>query len=68
MVGYTTLERVQERMKYRSIPNTHFSPSVICLGTALFGTDVDEASAFELLDTFFEGDGNFLDTAHRRER
>lgn len=46
------------------IPHTQLSPSVICLGTALFGSDVDESLAYELLDTFFEKDGNFLDTAH----
>src|SRR5947209_8447254 len=51
-------------MQYKRIPNTSLSPSTICLGTALFGTDVDEVTAFELLDTFFEHGGTFLDTAH----
>ena len=51
-------------MKYRNIPYTELSPSVLCLGTALFGTDVDEAASFALLDTFFEHGGTFLDTAH----
>ena len=51
-------------MNYRSIPHTQLSPSVLCLGTALFGTDVDETTAFALLDFFFERGGNFLDTAH----
>ena len=50
-------------MKYRRIPHTQLSPSLICLGTASFGTDLDEVSAFELLDMFFERGGNFLDTA-----
>lgn len=51
-------------MQYKPIPNTQLSPSTICLGTALFGTDVDEATAFSLLDTFFEHGGTFLDSAH----
>ena len=51
-------------MKYRRIAHTHLFPSVICLGTAMFGTALDELSSFELLDTFCEEGGNFLDTAH----
>jgi aryl-alcohol dehydrogenase-like predicted oxidoreductase len=51
-------------MKYRGIAHTPFSPSVICLGTGPFGTALDEVSSFELLDTFYEKGGNFLDTAH----
>ncbi len=51
-------------MQYKCIPNTHLSPSTICLGIALFGTDVDEVTSFGILDTFFEHGGTFLDTAH----
>ena len=51
-------------MKYRDIAHTDLSPSLICLGTASFGTALDEVSSFELLDLFFERGGNFLDTAH----
>lgn len=51
-------------MKYRNIPHTDLYPSVICLGTALFGTSLDISTAFRLLDTFVEHGGNFIDTAH----
>ena len=51
-------------MRYRNLPGTDRSASVIVLGCAWFGTDIPEASAFELLDTFRELGGNFLDTAH----
>lgn len=51
-------------MQYQNIPHTYLSPSKICLGTALFGTVVDEATSFSILDTFFEHGGTFLDTAH----
>ncbi len=51
-------------MRYRAIPQTDLSPSVVCLGTAPFGTGIDEVTAHTLLDTFFEHGGNFLDTAH----
>jgi aryl-alcohol dehydrogenase-like predicted oxidoreductase len=51
-------------MRYRGIAHTDLFPSVICLGTASFGTALTEVSSFELLDTFCEKGGNFLDTAH----
>ena len=51
-------------MKYQSIPQTELHPSVLCLGTASFGTAVESSTAFRLLDTFFERGGTFLDTAH----
>lgn len=51
-------------MQYKRIPHTHLVPSTICLGSALFGTDVDDVTAFGILDTFFEHGGTFLDTAH----
>ncbi len=50
-------------MRYINIPNTQLSPSTICLGTAPFGTDLDEDGSFELMDTFLEHGGAFLDTA-----
>jgi aryl-alcohol dehydrogenase-like predicted oxidoreductase len=59
-----TEERTQSFMQYKRIPHTHLSPSTICLGTALFGTDVDDVTSFGILDTFFEHGGTFLDTAH----
>lgn len=51
-------------MKYKHIPNTDLDPSVICLGTVSFGTSLDTSTAFQLLDTFVEHGGNFIDTAH----
>jgi aryl-alcohol dehydrogenase-like predicted oxidoreductase len=51
-------------MKYQSIPQTDLHPSVLCLGTASFGTAVESSTAFRLLDTFFTQGGTFLDTAH----
>lgn len=38
--------------------------SSLCLGTLPFGTTVDPHTAFELLDRFLEGGGNFLDSAN----
>jgi aryl-alcohol dehydrogenase-like predicted oxidoreductase len=51
-------------VKYKHIPRTDLYPSVICLGTVSFGTTLDISNAFQLLDTFFECGGNFIDTAH----
>src|SRR4051794_7548084 len=50
-------------MKYRNISNTDLNPSVLCLGGGPFGSDLDEQVSFSLLDAFFEGGGNFIDTA-----
>ncbi|MGC9348316.1 MAG: aldo/keto reductase [Anaerolineae bacterium] len=51
-------------MDHKTIPNTDLDVSVICLGTSEFGTAVDKARAFRLLDAFVEQGGNFLDTAN----
>jgi len=51
-------------MKYRALPGTGTSVSNLALGTMGFGTETDEADAFEILDRFLEADGNFLDTAN----
>jgi aryl-alcohol dehydrogenase-like predicted oxidoreductase len=51
-------------VKFKNIPNTDLRPSVICLGTVSFGTSLDTSAAFQLLDTFVEHGGNFIDTAH----
>jgi len=51
-------------VKYKNIPHTDLHPSVICLGTASFGTSLDTSTAFQLLDIFVEHGGNFIDTAH----
>ena len=39
------------------------TPSVLCLGTALFGSTIGRDDAFALLDFFLEAGGNFLDSA-----
>jgi aryl-alcohol dehydrogenase-like predicted oxidoreductase len=50
-------------MKYNTIKNTDLRPSVITLGTASFGTGTEEALAYQLLDTYVEKGGTFIDTA-----
>jgi aryl-alcohol dehydrogenase-like predicted oxidoreductase len=52
-------------MRYRTIGLS--SPrrvSVLSLGTMLFGTKVDEATSFAILDRYVEAGGTFLDTAN----
>ena len=39
------------------------SPSFLCLGTATYGADPDEATSFALLDSYVELGGNVIDTA-----
>ena len=51
-------------MIYRSIPSLKNSASAICLGTAQFGSQLDEKTSFTLLDRYVEMGGNFLDSAH----
>ncbi|MEO6873572.1 MAG: aldo/keto reductase [Opitutaceae bacterium] len=43
----------------------NFRTSAICLGTMYFGTKIDEATAFSLLDFYAGAGGNFLDTANK---
>jgi aryl-alcohol dehydrogenase-like predicted oxidoreductase len=50
-------------VKYRAIPHIDLHPSVLCLGTGAFGSDLAASTAFQLLDTYFEHGGNFIDTA-----
>ena len=50
-------------MRYQNITNTDLNPSVICLGGDSLGISRDEATSFAMLDAFFEGGGNFIDTA-----
>lgn len=38
--------------------------SALCLGTMFFGTLVDEAAAFAVLDRFIDAGGTFIDTAN----
>lgn len=53
-------------MRYRTIGSdepTRREVSVLCLGTMLFGTVIDEATSFAILDRFVEAGGTFIDTA-----
>jgi aryl-alcohol dehydrogenase-like predicted oxidoreductase len=47
-----------------NIPNTSLAVSPICLGTSQMGTALDYDAACQILDTFVEHGGSFLDTAH----
>ncbi len=51
-------------MRCRSLKSIVRAASVICLGTADYGSGVSEQAACRLLDRFVELGGNFLDTAH----
>ena len=51
-------------MKIINLHGTSLAVSSICLGTANFGSGVDEAQAFAILDAFMEAGGTFLDTAN----
>ncbi len=46
------------------LPNTDLHVSSLCLGTGDFGSGLDQAASFQLLDEFVEGGGNFIDTAN----
>jgi aryl-alcohol dehydrogenase-like predicted oxidoreductase len=50
-------------MRQRQI-GAAFSASELCLGTMYFGTTVDEATSFAILDRFAEAGGTFIDTAN----
>ncbi|MER5833631.1 aldo/keto reductase [Streptomyces sp. NPDC002130] len=54
-------------MKYRvigSTPETRREVSVLSLGAMTFGTTVDEATSFAILDRFVEAGGTFIDTSN----
>jgi aryl-alcohol dehydrogenase-like predicted oxidoreductase len=53
-------------MKYRTIgadPKTRREVSVLSLGTMRFGTAIDEATSFAILDRYVEVGGTFIDTS-----
>ena len=50
-------------MKTRLVPRTNLNASVLCLGTAEFGSAVDESSSEKVLETYLDAGGNVLDTA-----
>lgn len=46
-----------------TLANTDLQVSQLCYGTNMLGTAIDQGQANEILDTFVELGGNFLDTA-----
>jgi aryl-alcohol dehydrogenase-like predicted oxidoreductase len=50
-------------MKIRNIPHTDLNASVLCLGTAEFGSGVEDSTATALVNRYIEAGGNVLDTA-----
>jgi aryl-alcohol dehydrogenase-like predicted oxidoreductase len=45
------------------LPGSPHTPSRIVLGSVYFGTEVSRAASFAVMDAYFEGGGNFIDTA-----
>ncbi|RCW64231.1 aldo/keto reductase [Saliterribacillus persicus] len=45
------------------LQNTELHVSSFCLGTAQYGTSISEAEAVEQLNTFYDQNGNFIDSA-----
>lgn len=50
-------------MRTVEIPGTTLAPSTLCFGTAEFGSTIDRAAAFALMDAYVAAGGNFIDTA-----
>ena len=50
-------------MRTRTIPHTDLAASELCLGTAEFGSAVDESASEKILETYLDAGGNVLDTA-----
>lgn len=50
-------------MRYRHLQRTDLDVSAISLGCAEFGGGTAESDAFDLLDRYVDGGGNFIDTA-----
>ncbi len=48
----------------KSVLGTDVQPCRICLGSALFGSEIPKDRTFALLDAYVEAGGNFIDTAH----
>ncbi len=51
-------------MNYFTLPRITRPLSVLCLGTANYGSAYSRDQSFALLDAFAEAGGSFLDTAH----
>jgi aryl-alcohol dehydrogenase-like predicted oxidoreductase len=48
----------------KSLFGTDVEPSRICLGSAVFGSEISRDRTFALLDAYVGAGGNFVDTAH----
>ncbi|MBN2149450.1 MAG: aldo/keto reductase [Anaerolineales bacterium] len=51
-------------MKTRPLGETGIEVSVMCLGTAYFGSKTDKATSYALLDQYLDAGGRFLDSAN----
>ena len=51
-------------MKTLSLGSEGPEVSAVCLGSAYFGTRIPKETAFEILDTYYEEGGRFIDTAN----
>ena len=54
---------IKPPMKTRLIPRTNLTASVLWLGTAEFGSAVDDSTAERIIETYLDAGGNVLDTA-----
>lgn len=50
-------------MEKRNLGRSELKVTPLCLGGNVFGWTADEATSFDILDTYLEGGGNFVDTA-----
>jgi aryl-alcohol dehydrogenase-like predicted oxidoreductase len=50
-------------MKRRIVPGTDLNASILCLGTADFGSAVDDSRSRAILDRYIDQGGNVIDTA-----
>lgn len=50
-------------MRYSTIPGIDKKASIICLGTAEFCGTTPESVSRDVMDAYFQGGGNFIDTA-----
>ena len=51
-------------MEYRQLGRAGVRVSELCLGTMTFGNEADEATSKQIVDTFIDAGGNFIDTAN----
>jgi aryl-alcohol dehydrogenase-like predicted oxidoreductase len=51
-------------MKQVALGDTGVSVSAICLGAMLFGSSIDRAASFQILDQYTDAGGWFIDTAN----